>query len=164
MTKENKGENGKIEKLEEKINNLEKEKEEYLEGWKRARADFVNYKKAKDTEGLKLRKDEKKRLMKDILAILDTFYLAEEKIEDERKDDDYLVGLLSIRKQFEKFLEDEGVKRLKTVGKEFDPNLHEAVAMVESEESESDVIVEEVRKGYLIEGELLRPAKVKVSK
>lgn len=171
MTKENKKaskidhqkENKTINQLKKEITELTKEKEEYLQGWQRARADFINYRKSQENEGFRARKAEKRRLIKKILEILDNFYLAEEKIDEKELDDNYLKGLSKIREQFEKFLAEEGVQELKTVGEEFDPVVHEAVTTIDSDKK-SDLIVEEIKKGYLINGELLRPAKVKVSK
>lgn len=151
--------NKEISELEE----IRKKRDEYLEGWKRARADFVNYKKNEAARLSKARKKEKKKIILDLLEIVDNFYLAEKNIPDKEKND-YLTGLLNIRKQMEKFLKSYGVEEIDTVGNEFDPNIHEAVAMVDSEESDNNKIIEEVNKGYLLDGELLRPAKVKVAK
>jgi molecular chaperone GrpE len=68
-------------------------------------------------------------------------------------------------REFSRFLKSEGAEPLKTVGERFDPNLHEAIEQVETEkESENNVILEELQKGYLLNGRLLRPAKVKVAK
>ncbi len=148
----------------EETEKLRREKQEFLNGWKRARADFINYKKNEQARLAKAKKREKVKIMRDVLDILDSFDLAEKNIRKSKKEDNYLSGLISIKKQFKKFLHTHGVEELKTEGKEFDPNLHEAVAMVDSDKIESGKIVEEVNKGYLLDGELLRPAKVKVAK
>lgn len=166
---EDKKKNNQEEKSEDKnqeisqLEEIKKKRDEYLEGWKRARADFVNYKKNEAARLSKARKDEKKKIILDLLEIVDNFYLAEKNIPDNEKND-YLAGLLNIRKQMEKFLRDYGVEEIETVEKEFDPNIHEAVAMVDSEKFKNNTIIEEVNKGYLLDGELLRPAKVKVAK
>jgi molecular chaperone GrpE len=68
-----------------------------------------------------------------------------------------------IYRQLVDFLKKEGVERMETVGKEFDPNLHEAVGWVESEDKDG-IIMEEVQAGYTYKGKLLRPAKVKVAR
>jgi molecular chaperone GrpE len=157
MTKNNKEENN------QEIEKLKKERDEYLDGWKRARADFVNYKKNQQNEIIEAKKRERKKIILDFLEILDNFYLAEKNIPGEERSN-YLDGLLNIKKQIIKILKNYGVEEVKTVGKEFDPNLHEAVAMVEAENKNNNIIVEEINKGYLLNGELLRPAKVKVAK
>ncbi len=149
--------------LEENIEKIKKERDEYLNGWKRARADFVNYKKKQESKIIEAKKRERRKMILDFLEILDNFYLAEKNIPEDEQND-YLLGLLNIKKQIINILKNYGVEEIKTVGEEFDPNLHEAVAMVDVEEEENNKIVEEINKGYLLNGELLRPAKVKVAK
>ena len=73
-------------------------------------------------------------------------------------------GLDIILRLFQTTLEKAGVKVIEALGNEFDPNLHQAVARVESTDGRDDIVVEEVQKGYLLEGRLLRPSMVKVSK
>lgn len=145
------------------LREVKKRRDEYLEGWKKARADFVNYKRNETARLSRVKKNEKKKIILDLLKIIDNFYLAEKNIPEDKKND-YLIGLLNIRKQMEKFLIDYGVEEIDTIGKEFDPNIHEAIAMVDSEKHDNNTIVEEVSRGYLLDGELLRPAKVKVAK
>lgn len=161
--KEKKKNNQEEKKEENKLEETKKRRDEYLEGWKKARADFINYKRNETARLSKVKKNEKKKIILDLLKIIDNFYLAEKNIPEEKKND-YLIGLLNIRKQMEKFLIDCGVEEIETIGKEFDPNLHEAIAMVDSNDHDNNIIVEEVNKGYLLDGELLRPAKVKVAK
>ncbi len=148
---------------EEKIESLEREKNEYLEGWKRARADFVNYKKHEKSRLVEAKKREREKLIKEILDVVDNFEVAEKNIPKEKIGDDCVQGLLNIKKQLIKLLQDYGLESIDSVGQEFDPNLHEAVSMVESEK-DSGTVVEEVRKGYLLNGELIKPARVKVAK
>jgi molecular chaperone GrpE len=73
-------------------------------------------------------------------------------------------GLEIILRLFQTTLEKVGVKVIEALEREFDPNLHQAVAQVESPDGRDNIVVEEVRKGYLLEGRLLRPSMVKVSK
>jgi len=72
--------------------------------------------------------------------------------------------LLMIKKQLEDFLRTNGVEAIECAGKNFDPMLHEVIQAMECEDQESGTIVEETQKGYMIDGCLLRPAKVKVAK
>ena len=167
MTKKEEKKNKKEksnEDLEVKLQELKKERDEYLNGWKRARADFINYKKNEKSRIAKARKNEKKDIILEILSILDNFNIAEKNIDKEEVSDDYWSGLMSIKRQLENLLFSYGVEPIECLGEEFDPNIHEAVAMIEDENTTSEQIVEEVRKGYLLDGELLRPAKVKVAK
>ncbi len=149
--------------MKEDLKKLEKEKEEYLNGWQRARADFINYKKNEISRITDAKKSEKRKIILEILEVVDNFELAEKNIPPKEKENDYIQGLLKIKDQLISFLEKMNVKSFETIGESFDPNLHEAVAMIDSDK-ESDTIVDEIRKGYLLDGELLRPARVKVAK
>ncbi len=145
------------------IEKLERERDEYLEGWKRARADYMNYKKNEKARAAKIKKREKEKFIKEILEVIDNFELAEDNIPEEKKGDDCIQGFLKIKKQLMNILKNYGLEAVDSIGEKFDPNLHEAVVMVESEK-ESGTIISEIKKGYLLNGELLRPAKVKVAK
>ena len=151
-----------IERLEE----CKKQKDEYLAGWQRARADFLNYKKEemeRITEFLKYGMED---LILKVLPILDNFDAAEKSLQN--KNDERLKGFLQIKKQLHDFLKNYGVEEIKTAGQKFDANWHEVVEGAEpfdaAQGQESGVILEEVQKGYKINGRLLRPARVKVSK
>lgn len=142
---------------------LEKEKElkeKYLEGWKRAQADLINYKKEESERLSSLSKYVKEELTLEILPVLDNIYLAEKKLE---KKDQWVKGFLKIKDQLLNILKKEGVEEIDCLGKKVDLKLHEIIGEVESEE-EPETIVEIERRGYSINGRVLRPAKVKISK
>ena len=73
-------------------------------------------------------------------------------------------GIRMVQKEFHKVLEDNGVKKIETEGKQFDPNVHEAVLVVPTTDDPDGAILEEVRAGYTLNDRLLRPAQVKVAK
>jgi len=168
--------------LKKKLEEYQKQKEEYLAGWQRERADFLNYKK-EEMERIKgfLAYAGEEFVLK-ILPILDNFGVVEKKLSEDLKKDESVKGILQIKKQILEFLKSQGVEEIKSVGEKFDPNLHEAVEDVpsdlsteaqraeaeasakEDEKLEPGTIIEEVQKGYKINGGLLRPAKVKVMK
>lgn len=153
-----------MDELKKKLEDCQKISEEYLAGWQRARADFLNYKKeemARVGEFLKYANEE---LILKILPILDNFDKAIKEMPDDLKNDEYFKGLWQIRIQFKDFLKNHGVEGIKSVGEKFDPNFHEVVEEVEIKDKEADIVVEEIQKGYKINGRLLRPAKVKVVK
>jgi len=150
--------------IEEKIKECEEQKEEYLNGWKRAKADFINYKREEAGRTKEMMNYSKAELLSSIIEILDNFEKAEEETPEDIKNDNYFQGLLRIKDQFNDFLKSQGVKKVKAIGEKIDLNYHEIVEEVESKEEKSGIVVEEVQKGYLFEGRLLRPAKVKVSK
>ncbi|HDJ30427.1 MAG TPA: nucleotide exchange factor GrpE, partial [bacterium] len=141
-----------------------KEKEEFLAGWQRERANFLNYKK-EETERFKdIIKYANEEFILKILPVLDNFEKAEKEIPEDMKENQYLKGLLQIKIQLLDFLKNQGLKEIQSLGKKFDPNFHEVVEEVEVKDKESGVVIEEVQKGYILEDKVLRPAKVKVSK
>jgi molecular chaperone GrpE len=153
-----------IEELKKQLEDCEKKAAEYLTGWQRERADFLNYKK-EEMERIKsfLVYAGEEFILK-ILPILDNFEIAEKKLQEELKKDENFKGFLQIKNQFFDFLKSQGVEEIKSVGEKFDANLHEVVEEVEQKEKEPGTIIEEIQKGYKINGRLLRPAKAKVIK
>ncbi len=159
---------GKEKELEE----LKKQKEEYLEGWKKERACFLNYKKEEMERIEDLMKYANEELIMKFLPILDNLDIAENKVPEELKQDKNVQGILQIKNQILDFLKSQGVQEIKAVGDpstgsgqvKFDPNFHEVVEEIEDKEKESGIILEEIKKGYLIHGKLLRPTKVKINK
>lgn len=152
------------EELKKQLEEATKLKDEYLAGWQRSRADFLNYKK-EEVERLKaLIEYTLDEMILKILPLLDNIYLAEKQLPEEMKSNQYVQGLLRVKTQFESLLKDQDVTAVETLGKKFDPQFQEAVEEVETKGQEPGLVVEEVQKGYLRGGQLLRPAKVKVSK
>lgn len=141
----------KIKKLKEKLDHCQKEKQEYLSGWQRAQADFVNYKRRQEEQMAEWSKMLGEGLIRDILPVLDSL----EKAEDE--------GGVLVKKQLLKILEKHGLEQIKAVGEKFDTNYHEAVEEIESEK-DSGIVTEEAQKGYMLNGKVIRAAKVKVNK
>ena len=153
-----------LEELKKQLGECQKLKDEYLAGWQRARADFLNYKKEELERIGDILKYGDLGLILKILPILDNFYLTEKKLPENLKADVNIKGILQIKNQILDFLKNQGIEEIKTVGEKFDPNFQEIVEIVETKDKESGVVIEEIQKGYLIHGRLLRPAKVKVTK
>ena len=153
-----------IEDLKKQLEECEKQKAEFLVGWQRTRADFLNYKKEEMERigGLMVYAGEE--LILKILPILDNFEVAEKKLPENLKNDENMKGILQIKNQIQDFLKNQGVEEIKSIGEKFDPNFHEVAEEVEVKAKEPGIIVEEIQKGYKINGRLLRPAKVKVVK
>lgn len=138
--------------MEKKIKECQKKRDEYLAGWQRSRADFLNYKK-EETERLKeILKYASEGLILEILPILDSFEKAEKGVEKDKVSE----GFLQIKAQLQDFLKKQGIEEIKSVGETFDLNFHEAL------EGTEGLISEEVQKGYKLNGKVLRPAKVKI--
>lgn len=146
------------------IEELEKQKNEYLAGWQRARADLLNYKKEEMERIGELVGYATEELILKMLPILDNFEIAENKLPENLKEDKSVKGVLQIKNQILDFLKSQGVEEIKSAGEKFDPNLHEVVEEMEQKEQESGIIIYEVQKGYKINGRLLRPPKVKIVK
>lgn len=151
-----------MEELKKKIEELEKQKAEYLESWKKERASFLNYKKEEMERIMELMKYVNEALIMRILPILDNFFTAENNISEEAKKDTNIAGLLQIHQQFKDFLKQQGVEEIKAKGEKFDPNFHEIVQEVEGDSP--GIITEEVQKGYKLNNKIIRPAKVKINK
>ena len=155
----------KLNELEEVKKDLENAKakcEEYLNGWKRERADFLNYKKDEMERIGQLVKYSNEELILKIIPILDNIYLAESHVPEELKENNWINGFSQIKNQLEKFLKEEGIEQIETLGKQFDPNTMEIIGETDGEES--NVVTEESQRGYTFQGKIIRVAKVKISK
>ena len=155
-----------------KLQELEKKCEEYLNNWKRAAADFINYKKDEMERMAFLAKYAKEDMILKILPLLDSIHLAQTQMPEDIKNNSWSEGFLQIQKQIEEFLKKEGIEEIKVVGEKFNPETMDIVeevdlpaeALAKEEGSQSGTIVEESQKGYIMDGKVLRPAKVKISK
>lgn len=152
------------EELKKKIEECEKKAAEYLSGWQRERADFLNYKKEEMERIGQLINYAREELILEILPLMDNFNVIEKKLPENSKKDENVKGLLQIKIQFQDFLKGLGVEEIKSIGEKFDPHLHEVVEEIEVKDKEKGTVIEEVKKGYRADGRLLRPAKVKVIK
>jgi molecular chaperone GrpE len=153
MKKEN---NKKIRELEVRISEL-------TAGWQRTQADFLNYKKQSADERLRLIAGAGADIVDQLLPVLDHFQLAAKHLPKELERDNWAQGIKQIEKQIETILIDNGLERIESVWQEFNPELHEAIEEIESDQP-SGTIVEEILSGYKYGGVVLRPAKVKVAK
>lgn len=149
--------------LQKQLDECNKKCQEYLTGWQRERADFANYKKDEAKTRDESRFYMKSKIVYEFLTVLDNFDLALKHTPEDLKADNWVRGVSHIRQQLEMILKGEGAEEMRCVGEKFDPALHEALEEVESEK-ESGVILEELQKGYKLDGRVIRPSKVKISK
>ncbi|MEK7658013.1 MAG: nucleotide exchange factor GrpE [Patescibacteria group bacterium] len=139
----------------------QKERDEYLEGWKRAKADLINYKKDEIKRFETVMKMANESLIKELIGVLDSFDLALNNLEKEGKAE---KGVYLIRTQLEDVLKKSGLEKMVvSVGEIFNPAFCEVIAAVESDKP-SGTIIEEIEKGYSLNGKIIRPARVKVAK
>jgi len=142
-------------------NNLVKQCDEYLEGWKRAKADLINYKKDEAKRVDAVIKFANENIISDMIDVLDAFDLALGTLQDDSKAQ---KGVYLIRTKLEDILKRYGLEKVAVaVGDQFDPSLHDAVASVESDKP-SGTVTEEVECGYMLHGKLIRATRVKVAK
>ncbi|KKS66735.1 MAG: Protein GrpE [Parcubacteria group bacterium GW2011_GWC2_42_6] len=144
----------KIKKIKEKLEACQKEKAEYLAGWQRSQADFINYKRRQEEQLAEWSKMFGAGLVADLLPVLDTLDASIKNGGDD--------GLKAMREQLFKVLQGHGLQEIKSVGEKFNPEWHEAIEAVAGEEP--GVVVEEIQKGYILNGKVLRVVKVKVIK
>ena len=152
--------NEEVKKIKELIDNQKKELEEKDDRLKRLMAEFDNFKKRslKEREGLY------NTLVSDIFtSLLPVIDNLEKALKVETKDDNYKQGVEMVLKQFKDVLTANGVKEIETIGKTFDPELHEAVGSVLDENLGEKEIKEEYRKGYIIDGKVIRHSLVVVA-
>jgi molecular chaperone GrpE len=158
---------GSGEKAEEEENPLEKAQTEaagHHDRWMRLAAEFENYKRRSARQFGELVQSANERLVMQLLPVLDNFELALNHEGDDESLESFQKGVEMIFGQLHDVLESEGLKPFDSVGKPFDPNIHDAVMQMESEEHESGMVVEEVQKGYTLGDRVLRHTKVVVSK
>ena len=141
---------------------IKREREEYLDGWKRAKAEFINYKNDELKRVSEIVRFAGEDIAHDMVEILDSFDLC---IASLSVDNQSLAkGIYMIRTQLEDALKRKGMERIiVSVGHQFDPGLHEAISTVQSDKPPG-IVIEEIEKGYMWNGKLLRPARVVVSK
>lgn len=153
----------KIKKIKEKLKRCNEEKQEYLEGWQRAKADLINYRRRQEEKMAEWIKLANENLIIDILPVLDGLGLeSRDGTRNYAERDAELRGVAMIRRHLLDILTNYGLEEIKAVGEKFNPELHEAVERVESDEE--GIIMEEIQKGYLLNGKVIRTSKVRVTK
>ena len=147
-----------------RLEQLEKEHETLKSQYVRIAADFDNFRKrqSRDQDDLKIQLVSK--ALTAILPIVDNFERARQQLKPESEEAQTLHrSYQGLYKQLVEVLKQQGVAPMRVVGQQFDPNLHEAVLREPSEEFSEDIIIEELQRGYHLEGKVLRHALVKVS-
>jgi molecular chaperone GrpE len=152
--------NGGGEATTEQIDKLKQERDDLYDRLIRKQAEFENFRKRMERERAEFAQFASSELMKELLNALDSFELA---IRNASGDESILKGLELIYKQLQDILARFGLKPVEAKGKEFDPNYHQAVATEYTDDVDENTVIEELRKGYLLHGRLLRPAMVSVA-
>ena len=158
-TEEIENEEGSEEVKEEASDEDEKYKN-LMDKFMRLQADFSNYKRRTETQKSEFVELGVKKIVNDLLPVIDNFERAMDSIGD--KDSTY-DGIRMIKDQLTDVLKNEGIVEMKALGEEFDPMYHHAVLTEDSDDYERGYVIEVLQKGYLIDDKTLRPAMVKVS-
>jgi molecular chaperone GrpE len=155
---------GVIKKLRDRIKKLEAEKQEYLNGWQRSKADFVNFKKQTDGERVQMIKFASKSLLEEILPVLESFDMAMANKEAwEKVDKNWRAGVEYIAKQLHTVLTGNGITEINPLGEAFDLTKHEAVSFKPVDKKEDDhKVIAVLKKGYTLHGNVITPARVEI--
>jgi len=149
----------------EPLGDLRRERDDYYDRWLRKTAEFENYRKRIERERREQSDQAVVGLLMDLLPVVDDFdrALSTSSVDAERTAA-YRKGIELINSKLHDLLAKYGVRPIEAVGKDFDPNLHQAVVHEESAAHREGEVIGELRRGYMIGDRLLRPALVKVAK
>lgn len=154
--------NGEID-LEKLLAEAQAKATEYLDGWQRARAEFVNYRKRAEKERDESFQNASAETLRKILPIIDDFDRAISNVPADKADDEIIKGFSLIHRKMLSLLEGTGIKVINPVGEKFDPAFHEAIGQDESSDVPSGHITIVLQKGYVHGDKVLRPALVRVT-
>jgi molecular chaperone GrpE len=142
----------------------DEEKEEWKNRYLRLLADFENYKRHAEADKIRMTGLGKDAVLDDIFPIIDHLEKAIKAVKDAGERNGILEGMELVYREFLKALDKHGVNKMETIGKPFNPNVHEAVAVIPRPEYPEHTVVQEVRNGYIRGDTLLRPAQVVVTR
>jgi molecular chaperone GrpE len=151
-----------LKKLRSELKQAKKEKDEYLTGWQKERAEFLNYKKQEEDRKSMMSESLRERIISRFLTVSDSFNMAFANKEAwEKVDAGWRTGVEYIYSQMQNVFEEYGVKSFGDIGDAFDPNLHEPVEMVDTDKKEDDhKIAQVIQKGYKLGDRVIRAARV----
>ena len=154
----------RLQQLEQELHTLKQEHETLQSQYMRIAADFDNFRKRQSRDQDDIRQQLVCSTLSEILPVVDNFERARQQLNPEGEEAQALHrSYQGLYKQLVDVLKQQGVARMEVVGQLFDPTLHEAVLREESTEHPEDVVIEELQRGYHLNGKVLRHALVKVS-
>lgn len=158
MKKPDQKQNKELEELKSRIKELEN-------GWKRTQADFENYRRRTEESKKQWIEEANLELIMKLLPVIDNFERANQYVPDNFKNHDWVKGVQLIEKHLNDILTSTGLQKIVVKsGDEFDPNIHEAVSLEPNDKIKSNHIIEVTETGYKLGTQVIRPAKVRVSK
>jgi len=153
-----------LKKLRADLKLAKKEKDEYLLGWQKERADFANYKKGEEDRKANFSEVVRERILSRFLTVMDSFNIAFSNKETwEKVDESWRKGVEYIHAQMDNIFAEYGMQTIGIVEEKFDPNLHESIEMISTDNKELDhKIAQVIQVGYKIADRVIRPARVNV--
>lgn len=149
-----------IEALKGQVDGLNKDLQEKKDRLLRLQADFDNFRRRSAKEREEISAIVTQNFCKDMLPLLDNF---ERAMAAETKDvEAFQKGVEMIFTQFQEILKKNGLEHIEAIGQKFDPNFHQAVMRVEDPDKEDDTVAQELQKGYMVKGRVIRPSMVQV--
>jgi molecular chaperone GrpE len=145
------------------LDELRKQSEENYQRYVRAQADFDNFRRRAKQEKEDFAKYASLKLIEQLLPVVDNFERALSSSKETKDFDALIKGLDMTYRQLDQLLVQEGLQPIEAIGQPFNPEFHQAIMQVESEEHGEGIILEELQKGYILKDKVVRPAMVKVS-
>ena len=149
-----------VDTLRKKLEEAESKTSEYKDSWLRSQAEFQNYRKRLERDNEVMYLSMKGDIIKRVLPVLDDL---ERALQNRAADDAWASGIELIARKFQNILESEGLKRIDALGKEFDPNFHEAISHEPANGAQSGHVIGVVQNGYMLGERVIRPALVRVA-
>ena len=153
-----------LKKIRADLKQARKEKEEYLTGWQKERAGFLNYRKEEEERNTNFKNIVQERILERFLSIMDSFDMAFSNKEAwEKVDANWRTGVEYIYAQMNSVFEEYGINAIGKMGEKFNPEFHESIERIDTDENEKDgTIAFVLQKGYKTKNKVLRPARVNV--
>jgi len=156
--------NDQIEELEEEIENLKEEVASYKDRWLRSAAEFENFRRRNEKDRIDWIKNANKSLITDLINVYEHLEMAMESSNTNQVPENFRKGIIMVHDELKALLERYGLKRIEAIGQEFDPQFHEAIAHIEKEGFDDNVVCDCIQNGYILNDKVLRHARVAVAK
>lgn len=163
MEKKNRSRTSQVKRLEEALKKEREKSNEYLNRLKYLQADFENYRKRMEKEIRETAHVSNEKLIVNLLDVIDELELALRSGRETENKQALLEGVEMTLKKMHATLGHEGLAKIEAVGKSFDPKLHEILMKIPTKEHDENVVIEEVRTGYMLRDKVIRPSMVKIA-
>lgn len=151
--------------LSAQLTTVTKQRDEYLDGWKRAKADYINYKNEQEKRGKELAQFASYAILLQLVPIMQHFRKAFACVSDDLKNNEWVKGIEQISRQLRDVLKTLGAEEAESaLGKPFDPTLHESVGQEQRDDVTDGSVSQEIESGWTLHGKPMIPAKVIINK